>query len=393
MAIALVSHISLGAGQDGGTTTGIDTTGSSLLIASIEGHFPSSANDPTLSDSKGNTWAKLTGSYDGVAGFGTVSYYCLVPTVGTGHTFTFTSNPTGTGCFPCCQVSAWSGVSAFDKQGASTGSSAVTATVTPAQNGALVYTAFSNNTNSITSVSSPFTTIDINQLTGGTNYAGANAYFIQTTIAGISATWATATGIESCDIFIFVPSGGGGTVEIDLVKSDTLSLSDSIVEFLTSTQITLSEALTLADQLSIGLNLPVGLVDSLSFSDAFVDLIGIGLNLNDTLSLADFLAVYFILARQFNDNLLFSDALNAVLADNPAYSDTLTFTDAAKLQLSLGLSFNDNLALLDSLQLRLSTNIQLLVASDTLTLSDALELVLSGDLDSYIRHYLNDVPN
>lgn len=391
MAIVRILAQGFGFGQNGGTSSVVDTTGCDFLVAGMEGEIAGSS--PTVTDSKGNTWHILTIS-SGSGFTAAVLFWCVPTSVGTGHTFTF-NPPLNSGSFPGCFISGFSGVdqtSPLDHDAGNGGNSSSSNTWTPGVAGALVVGLIANFTGNITSVASPLT-FDVHQpLTGGVNYDGATSYVIQTTAISVVVNYSSGSGRNAVAAASFKPAGGGGGTVVSLTLADSFSLSDSLTQFLTATQISLSDALSLSDRIAIILNLPFTFSDTLSFSDAFADLIGIAFNLNDTISLLDFLVVYFILAKQLNDNLLFSDTLNAVLADNPAYSDTLSLSDAAKIQLSLGLGFTDSLSFLDSLQLRLSNNL-LLPLSDTLSISDSLALVLSGDLDSYIRHYLNDVPN
>jgi hypothetical protein len=85
----LVSRTSFGSAS-GGTTPSINTTTANLIVAEVSSYYP--VGEPVLSDSKGNTWIALTRHYD----LGLISsnrlYYCINPTVGSGHTFTLTGS-------------------------------------------------------------------------------------------------------------------------------------------------------------------------------------------------------------------------------------------------------------------------------------------------------------
>lgn len=78
----LTSH-SQGLGQNGGTTTGINTTGARLLVVHVGSFSPA-----VVSDSRGNTWTSLT-VRDGGDPRSQI-FYCLNPSVGVGHTITVT---------------------------------------------------------------------------------------------------------------------------------------------------------------------------------------------------------------------------------------------------------------------------------------------------------------
>src|SRR4026209_2389297 len=68
------------------TTAGIDTTGAGLLVAYTAADFNM---DAVVTDSYGNTW---TSGSDPGTGPDTRIFYCITPTVGTGHTFTVSDN-------------------------------------------------------------------------------------------------------------------------------------------------------------------------------------------------------------------------------------------------------------------------------------------------------------
>lgn len=74
-------------GTNGGTTGQVDTTGATVLIASIAQVY-GSPSVPTISDSAGNTWTMENNSQkSGSPGVRGVFYTCLNPTTSTNHTF------------------------------------------------------------------------------------------------------------------------------------------------------------------------------------------------------------------------------------------------------------------------------------------------------------------
>lgn len=201
MAFSLIAH-TVGA-QGGSTTTpAIDTTGANLIVVTV-GCFGASAG---ISDSKGNTWTALTSR--GAANFFTRIYYCLNPTVGSGHTFT-----QGSG-FPTVCVTAWSGAhatSVFDVENGATANpvtSLATGSVTPANANSLVIAsigASDSTTAGSLAISGGFTISDKSFGNTGVTESGAQAYLIQTSIAAANPTWSSfSSGDTSAAIAVFI---------------------------------------------------------------------------------------------------------------------------------------------------------------------------------------------
>ncbi len=101
MAYALVvSTVKASTGTTSVTTDAVDTTGANLIVVAVHNYTVATVA-PT--DSKGNVWSALTRRTS--SGSDSVQlYYCLSPTVGTGHTFSFSES----GRYPTLTVSAWS---------------------------------------------------------------------------------------------------------------------------------------------------------------------------------------------------------------------------------------------------------------------------------------------
>src|SRR5580765_7474142 len=130
MALTLVGSITA-VGDSGATTAAIDTTGANLLV--ISASWVGFGSD-SVSDSKGNTWVPLTQHASGTKKH--QFFYCLTPTVGTGHTFTVSG-----GGFPAAIVYAFSGAASYHAEnGNAVFSPGASGTVTPSANGALVLT-------------------------------------------------------------------------------------------------------------------------------------------------------------------------------------------------------------------------------------------------------------
>jgi len=160
------------------TTGSINSSGATLLIVALADRATGSH---TISDSKGNTWTALTGRTGGSLSQQTL-YYCLSPTVGSGHTF---SSTCGAASYPALAVTAWNGVSGFDK---SAGASSTTqaGSITPAQNNSLIIFHATALTDAV-SVSSGFT-LHQNIVQHGNNYTIGLSYLIQATASAINPT-------------------------------------------------------------------------------------------------------------------------------------------------------------------------------------------------------------
>ena len=197
--MALVSSV-LVAGLNSGTSSGIDTTGSSLIVIHIS--FLASVN-PTISDSKSNTWTGLTVASTTISNASRL-YYCAGPTVGSGHTFSFN----GTGSATCLTVQAHSGVrispSPFDTENQDVGGVAANGAnpgpITTTVVNELVITGFSWGASGAAVIDSPYTITDQADIIGGTNFGGAFAYSIQPTITSTDPFWRNgATGRCACN--------------------------------------------------------------------------------------------------------------------------------------------------------------------------------------------------
>lgn len=171
-----------------GTTSGINTTGATLLVA-VAG-AEAFGSETGVSDSRGNTWTALTRA--GSGDLGARIWYCVNPSVGSGHTFSASAS------YRAIAVTAWSGnaASPFDVEIAGArGSSPVSAgNITPSENGALIIAAIGlGGTTSSTSVGSGFTTGPKIEGLSGTRYGAAIGYLEQATAATVNPAW-TYTG-------------------------------------------------------------------------------------------------------------------------------------------------------------------------------------------------------
>lgn len=180
--------VSVKAGSSNGdsvTSSGIDTTGATLLVA-VMGYGTGAT--PSFTDSKGNTWTAWTNQAGGVTSAKT--YRCFPTTVGAGHTFTGTA----TGGAPSIIVAAFSGfTSAGTEQGTNGGSSTTFAagSVTPAGDNYLVVATVADGytSNPTASIDGGFTIIQDQPFTAATYFGTAMAYLIQTSAAAANPTW------------------------------------------------------------------------------------------------------------------------------------------------------------------------------------------------------------
>lgn len=206
MAYGLVVH-ALANGANTGTTSAIDSSGSSLLIIGR-----SRQTAPVVSDSKGNTWTPCTEQVFG--GVGVRLYFVENPTVGASHTATnAVSGWTGAFCFAAFSGALTSGV--LDQQNGATpahGTSGQPGSITPSVDNCLIITAVTaDDVTGTYAIDSGFTIIDQINLVGGTSFGVAVAYKIQTTAAAVNPTWSWASAADpSMVIASFKAAGGGG---------------------------------------------------------------------------------------------------------------------------------------------------------------------------------------
>lgn len=185
---ALVSHATAN-DSSSATTSGIDTTGSKLIVIVVSWF----SGAVTVSDSKGNTYTALTSRIDSSGSYANRIYYCISPTIGTGHTFTVAASFV---VFNAMSFSLSSGTPTFDVENglnhdASTVSSLQPGTVTPAGNNELFITGITWNnpaTPPTASINSSFNTPYQSQQ-GANNLYGGASYKIQTTGAAENPTW------------------------------------------------------------------------------------------------------------------------------------------------------------------------------------------------------------
>jgi hypothetical protein len=193
-----------------GTTGAVDTTGATLLVATVFGQI----GDPVISDSKSNTWTALTA----VTGGGNECrlYYVEDPTVGSGHTFTLS------GSFAAMCIAAHSGViavSPFDQQnGTAEGASPrSTGSVTPSEDNELIIVGGGGSGAGHT-IDNGVTLDEQIDLTGGVNYGCAIGHKYQVAAAAINPAISTTSGTTAAVIATFKTAAAGGSM-LQLIKN------------------------------------------------------------------------------------------------------------------------------------------------------------------------------
>ncbi len=198
MTIALLSHTYKQGNSGGsGTSSAIDTTGASLLVAYVADFTGSSP--ATFADSQGNTWTALT-ARPLTGNMRSQMYYCASPSTSASHTF----SATGTNSFAAIAIAAYSGTatSPYDQEtGATTltGTSLATGSVTPSENNELVIYGCGYASSALSV--SVGTMLDTAAIIGGTSYGIGLAYEIQTTATARSPSWSWSSS-NSCSTTI-----------------------------------------------------------------------------------------------------------------------------------------------------------------------------------------------
>lgn len=210
MAFALIiDTIKASADAANVTTDAKDTTGANLIVLSL-GSYAGSLR-PTISDSKSNTWTALTDYTDTGVAIRQTIFYCLNPTVGSGHTFTANSAT----AYPTLGMSAWSGADSYDSQenGAHTTTVQVlsTGSVTPSANGALLVTGLAFYAlNGTRAIDNGFTILGSVDYSVGFSDGGGHAYKIQGTAAAINPQWDAGAQESSMAVSIAVFKASAG---------------------------------------------------------------------------------------------------------------------------------------------------------------------------------------
>jgi len=183
-----------GAGGIGGSTTNnIDTTNANLIVVAVNYYGTlSSPRPPTLTDSASNTWVQLT-DWGGTSQDSVILYYCITPTTSATHNFTVAASNS----YATAYVQAWKsnwGTPVFDQESGATGStisSIQPGSITASVDNCLFVTGFNGSGGTVTGISSPFTISDQMAFVSSVQFAGQQAYYVQSTAVAINPTCST----------------------------------------------------------------------------------------------------------------------------------------------------------------------------------------------------------
>jgi hypothetical protein len=213
-AFAEIFNVSWTGGANGGTSGGVTSTNSTLIVINC-GWFPGTTVDVTISDNQTNTYTSLTKHTNG--NLSQRTFYKINPTTAGGGGHTFTSG--GTSTFPSCTAIGFSsgGAVTFDKEnGTNCGtcsSISVGSTQTPTSapalfvSGAGMEVSSGPYTVSALGTSTQYTVV----YSGGNNEGSGIGYEIQSSATARDPSWAW-TGSTSAGLgnSIFLDAGGGG---------------------------------------------------------------------------------------------------------------------------------------------------------------------------------------
>lgn len=228
-AIALVSNTSAGSvGGTNVTTSGINSTGGSLIVASVCDYVPVSL--AVITDNKtGNVWiATATFSTGGSTARETI-YYTTGAASGFGSGHTFTATCPGSTCYPSVAVAVFSNVvqpSPMDKTNGALAAAATSlspGSITPTYNNSLVVSGISFDTLNTLSVSGMTITDQVNYLAA--NHFGCGlGYVVQTTPAAINPGWSwTSSMAAAANNISFTAADTSGTPST--TKTESMSMT------------------------------------------------------------------------------------------------------------------------------------------------------------------------
>lgn len=199
--IGLVAHTGATGSANSGVTTGIDTTGATLLVVGVS--YADTTGDVVVTDSKSNSWTagtKHVTTHVANQLFWTTS----APSVGSAHTFTETLTA-GTAsitiaAFRNAFIGAVDGQNGANSAGISV-TTIQTGTLTPSAPSSLLVASVAYFGGSAATIDSGFTVTDCP--TSGSVFGCGLAYLIQTAAAAVNPTWTIPSYLAAASIAAF----------------------------------------------------------------------------------------------------------------------------------------------------------------------------------------------
>lgn len=217
------------AGAKNGTSTGcttdaVDTTGKDIICVFASWFGNGSAS---ISDSKGNTWSTNGKIYNGSSNAALQLWWCVSPTVGSGHTFTITADYCSAGYVAAAGVNT---ADAFDQEITATPASSSThqpGSLTPDQDNCLLVTAIGAlGSNNPIGVDGTYAEVLVANSSGNGLGLGIG-YEAQTTATAANPTWTVVTAPASVLVASFhaaaASSAAGPLIGGKLVGSGILA--------------------------------------------------------------------------------------------------------------------------------------------------------------------------
>ena len=191
---ALISSLAAGLGTSGGTTAGLNTSGTNfevVAVCGVNGHTPTVASSPA------NTWTNIAASSATSTNTNVNLFYATNATGGASQTFTIG------GSFVSTCIQAFNGVATTTPYQTATSTNIPSGTVitppsiTPTGSSLLISAATLNGAEATISINSSYVLTSSAPFAGGANYGCACAYDLTSTLTNPSWTYATNTDIAA----------------------------------------------------------------------------------------------------------------------------------------------------------------------------------------------------
>lgn len=349
VAFALVANTAVGNTNGGAgavTTPAIDTTGANLIVLAVSSYAATS--EPTISDSKSNTWSQLTIRSAGDTRFRL--FYCAGPTVGSGHTFTV--SPSAGNPYQSFCVGAFSGAAAstpFDQQNGATatGTSLATGSVTPSEDNELVIAGLNFAAVNTISVNGGFTISDQINYSASVRFGSAMAYLIQTSLAAAnpSFSWSTSTAAAAGIATFKAAAGGGSTYTFS--ASDNIGVADTFSRTV-DTYRALSESIGVTDTFDRQADAFRTVTDAVGIADSADRLAEYFRSLSDDLGVSDSVDRQADANRIFSDDIGISELFDRLADAFRSISDAFGIADTFERAVAIELAIADAIGLADS---------------------------------------------